>query len=222
MLGRLVWPGRRRPFHASVAVGPARSSSRPLTPAALIVYAFALALGLGVSSAWFAVSGDYPIGAVRVGPWTSWPQVGSRNADPYSRTIVTRKAEVPLATGEGLALTATVDDQGRDLDSACTYRVGSTTPQARLWTLTIYDRNGQLVSSELERSGFTSSEIVREPDGRFTVALSRGLQPGNWLKLPSGGSFSLTLRLYDTPAALGAGAVDPRSLPQIERMECGA
>jgi hypothetical protein len=123
----------------------------------------------------------------------------------------------PLRTGHR----DTVDGQGRDLDSACTYRVGSTTPQARLWTLTIYDRNGALVSSELERSGFTSSEVVREPDGRFSVALSRQLQPGNWLKLPADGRFSMTLRLYDTPAALGAGAVDPRSLPAIERMECG-
>jgi hypothetical protein len=222
MTSRFGWRGGRLPFHAGLAIAPDRWSAKPLTPAALIVYAFALALGLGVSTAWFAVSGEYPIGAVRVGPWTSWPQVGSSSADPYARAIVTRRAEIPLATGEGLALTATIDGQGRDLDSACTYRVGSTTPQARLWTLTIYDRNGALVSSELERSGFTSTEVLREPDGRFFVALSRQLQPGNWLKLPAGGRFSMTLRLYDTPAALGAGAVDPRSLPAIERTECGA
>jgi len=222
MMGGFGWRGRRRPFSAIVALEPRRSSARPLSPAALIVYAFALALGLGVSSALYALGGEYPIGAVRVGPWTSWPQVGSSSADPYSRAIVTRRAEIPLATGEGLALTATADGQGRDLETACTYRVGSATPQARLWTLTIYDRNGALASSELERSGFTSSEVLREPDGRFTVVLSRELQPGNWLKLPAGDRFSLTLRLYDTPAALGAGAVDPRSLPSIERMECGA
>jgi hypothetical protein len=197
-------------------------SARPLPTAALIVYALALALGLGVSSAFVATSGEFPIGGVRVGPWKSWPQTGSRDADPYARTIMARRAEIPLATGEGLVLTATADSEGRTLDSGCTYRVGTVTPQARLWTLTLYDRDGGLVTSELERSGFTSAEILRGPDGAFTVVLSRELQPGNWLKLPSAGPFTLTLRLYDTPAALGTGAVEVRSLPAIERIECGA
>ena len=195
-------------------------SSRPLPSAALIVYAFALALGLGVGSAYYAVSGEYPIGGVSAGPWTSWPQAGSRDADPYARTIVTRRAEIPLAVGEGLALTASADSGGRTLDSGCTYRVGSVTPQARLWTLTLYDRGGALVATELERSGFTSAEVLRGPEGGFTIALSRELQPGNWLKLPDAGPFTLILRLYDTPAALGTGAVDARALPAIERVGC--
>ena len=197
-------------------------SARPLPTAALIVYAFALALLIGVSSAYVLASGGYPFGGVRVGPWTTWPQTGSQKADPYVRSIVARRAEIPLAVGEGLALTATVDSDGRTLDSGCTYRVGNITPQARLWTLTLYDRNGALVASDLGRSGFTSAEILRGADGAFTIVLSRELQPGNWLKLPSDGSFSLTLRLYDTPAALGTGAVDARSLPAVERVECGA
>lgn len=196
--------------------------AKPLSTAALVVYAFALALGLGVGSAYVAVSGEYPIGGVRIGPWTTWPKVGSGDADPYARTIVTRRAEVPLATGEGLALTATADSEGRALDAACTYRFGSVTPQARLWTLTVYDRSGALVRSDLERSGFTSAEILRDSEGRFTVVLSRQLQPGNWLKLPPEGPFSLILRLYDTPAALGTGAMEARALPVIERGECGA
>jgi hypothetical protein len=201
---------------------PARVSAKPLSSAALVVYAFALALGVGIGSAYVAVSGEYPIGAVRLGPWTAWPQVGSRDADPYARAIVARRAEIPLATGEGLALTATADSQGRALDSACTYRVGSATPQARLWTLTLYDGGGALLRSDLERSGFTSAELLRESDGRFVIVLSREVQPGNWLKLPASGPFSLTLRLYDTPASLGTGAVESRALPAIERLECGA
>jgi hypothetical protein len=187
-----------------------------------VVYAFALALGLGVSSAYYAVSGEYPIGGVRVGPWTSWPQAGSREADPYARSIATRRAEIPLAIGEGLALKATADAAGRPLDSGCTYRVGTVTPQARLWTLTLYDRGGALVATDLERSGFTSAEVLRAPDGGFTIALSRELHSGNWLKLPAAGPFTLVLRLYDTPAALGTGAVDARALPTIERVECAA
>ncbi|HEY8382773.1 MAG TPA: DUF1214 domain-containing protein [Microvirga sp.] len=195
---------------------------RTLSTSALVVYAFALALGLGVSSAYFAVSGEYPLGGVAVGPWKTWPKTGSRDADPYARTIVVRSGDVPLATGEGLGLTASLDSDGRPLDSACTYQLGSATPQARLWTLTLYDQGGGLIASDLQRSGFTSSEILRDADGRFTVSLSRDLQPGNWLKLPSAGPFSLALRLYDTPASTGTASLDVRALPRIERVACGA
>jgi hypothetical protein len=182
----------------------------------------AIGLGLGVSSAYVALSGEYPIGAVRVGPWTSWPRAGSQDVDPYARAIVARRAEIPLATGEGLALMAESDSDGRPLDSACTYRVGNVTPPARFWTLTLYDSGGALIVTELERSGFTSAEILRGAEGRFVMTLSRELQPGNWLKLPPAGRFTMSLRLYDTPAALGSGAIDPRTLPGIERVGCGA
>lgn len=193
-----------------------------LPTAALVVYAFAVALGLGIGSAYLALRGDYPLGAVRLGPWTAWPHLGSSEADPYARSIVTRRSEIPLATGEGLALFASTDSQGRTLDSGCTYTVGTATPQARLWTLTLYDQQGAFVTSDLQRSGFTSAEVLRGPEGRFSIVLSRDVQPGNWLKLPAAGAFSIALRLYDTPASLGTSAVDARSLPSIERQECGA
>jgi hypothetical protein len=199
-----------------------RRARRPLSTAALVVYAVGLALGLGIGSAYLALSGEYPLGAVRVGPWTAWPRVGSAEADPYARSIVTRRGDIPLATGEGLALIASEDSQGRPLDAACTYEIGSVTPQARLWTLTVYDDRGTLVSSELERSSFTSAEIVRNPEGKFTIVLSRDVQPGNWLRLPAAGAFTVALRLYDTPATLGSSALDPRAVPGIDRKECGA
>jgi hypothetical protein len=193
-----------------------------LPTTALVVYAFALALGLGASSAYLAISGEFPLGAVQAGPWKAWPQVGSREADPYARSIIVREAEIPLGTGEGLVLAAATDGTGRALDSGCTYRIGTTTPQARLWTLTVYDESGNLVSTPLERSGFTSAEILRGADGGFTVTLARDLQPGNWLKLPPVGSFSLMLRLYDSPVAAGSASLNAATLPAIERVECGA
>src|SRR5215211_6671927 len=86
------------------ATRPAKARRRRrgrLSTAALVVYAAAIALGLGVSSAYFAVQGDYPLGAIRVGAWVAWPKVGSRSADPYSRAIMARRGEIPLAVGEG-------------------------------------------------------------------------------------------------------------------------
>lgn len=193
---------------------------RPLSSAALVIHAVAIALLLGLWSAYWAVSGGYPFGHIRAGPWQATPRVGSRDADPYARAVVARNAEIPLAVGEGLALTATGDDAGRPLDARCAYRIGSATPPARYWTLTLYDGDGRPVSSELQRSGFTSAEVLRNAEGRFSVVISREPMPGNWLRMPEGGRPGLALRLYDTPVAAGTAALDPRTLPSIERLDC--
>jgi len=63
-------------------------------------------------------------------------------------------------------------------------------------------------------------ELLRAPDGRFEILLSRDVQAGNWLQLPRQGEFSLTLRLYETPAAIGSGALDGSTLPAIDRIAC--
>lgn len=196
--------------------------SKPLSSAALVIYAFAIALGLGVTATLWAVEGDPPFGALRTGPWVGWPQAGSRSADPYSRAIASRRAELPLAVGEGLALRATQDSAGQALDSRCAYRIGAVTPQTRLWTLTVYDAQGQLRGSDLERSGYTSGEILREPDGRFWLNVGPTARPGNWLKTPATERFSLVLRLYDTPVAATSSALTPEALPTIERLGCEA
>jgi hypothetical protein len=212
------------PVHA-----PARTSSTlplPVTSrfnptALLILYALLLALGLGLGSAYWVLQGDPPFGGLRLGPWESWPKLGSADADPYMRAIVAKRGQIPLATGEGLSLTAKVDNEGRRLDSGCTYRVGSVTPPARLWTLTLYDEDGRLPASELGRSSFTSSEILRNPDDTFSITVSRSLSPGNWLQPTPAGTFILVLRLYDMPGAAGSN-LDASAFPTIERLGCGS
>ncbi|WP_194164542.1 DUF1214 domain-containing protein [Microvirga thermotolerans] len=196
-------------------------TARPIPTAALILYALLLALGLGIGSAYAVLDGDPPFGSRRLGPWQAWPKLGSPQADPYMRAIVARRGDIPLATGEGLALTALVDKDGRRLDSACSYRIGSSTPAARWWTLTVYDAAGRLAQSDLGRSGFTSSEILRDARNGFSIALSRHLSAGNWLQLPASGPFIVVLRLYDIPGAAGLN-LNAEDLPTIERVECGA
>jgi hypothetical protein len=190
----------------------------PLSPAALVVHAVSLALLLGLGSAYWAVSGDYPFGKLRAGAWQAAPRVGSREADPYARAVLARNAEIPLAIGEGLTLTATEDDAGRPLDAGCAYRIGRVAPQARYWTLTLYDAAGRPVSTE--RSGFTSAEVLRDAEGGFSIAISREPMPGNWLRAPEEGRLGLAFRLYDTPVATGAATLDARTLPAVERLDC--
>ena len=195
---------------------PVRSSGN----GALVALALVLGAGLGLGSAHWATSGGYPFGSVRAGPWTTWPRVGSRDVDPYARAVIARHAELPLAIGEGLALTAYSDDSGQPLDSGCLYRVTLESPPARHWTLTVYDAQGRLPSSEAGRSGFTSTEVLREPSGAARIVLAREAQPGNWLPLPASGRVSIILRLYDTPVSGGSTSLDWRVLPAIERVEC--
>ncbi|QRM28176.1 DUF1214 domain-containing protein [Microvirga sp. VF16] len=193
---------------------------RRVPTAFLIVYALLLALGLGLSSAYWVMNGNPPFGSLRLGPWQAWPKLGSPEADPYMRAIIARRSDVPLATGEGLGFTARTDSEGRPLDSACTYNIGAVAPIARLWTLTLYDRDGHLPATELGRRNFTSAEVLRDSQDRFTIALSRNLQPGNWLQLPASGPFTLVLRLYDPPGAAGAN-LEESDFPLIQRVECG-
>ncbi len=206
---------------ATRAPAPKPVSFRIVPTAFLIVYSLLLALGLGLGSTYWILKGDPPFGSLSLGPWKAWPALGSTSADPYMRAILARRGDVPLAIGEGLGFTATTDSEGRALDSACTYRVGADTPAARLWTLSVYEQDGRLVRTELGRNSFTSAEILRDAQDRFTIALSRSLQDGNWLQLPPTGRFSIVLRLYDTPGAAGTGLTES-TFPVIERVECGS
>lgn len=207
----------------------------------LVLYALALGVILGLASANWATRGRYPFGGVALNAWTAWPKIGSRDADPYVRAIHARTGEVPLALGEGLLLTALTDDTGRRLDPSCRYRIAGATPPARAWTLTA-ERRGHAPETAKEaykeapkdaaarpaagavpppRTGFTSTEVLRDRDGRFSVSLSPAVQPGNWLPMPEGeGSIRLVLRLYDTPVAASTGVLEREGVPSITREDC--
>lgn len=200
------------------ALPPARASRA--SSAALVIYTLVVAGALGLSSAHWMTKGDYPFGSARIGAWTVWPRSGSREADPYTRAVNARTGTIPLAVGEGLLLRATADDLGRALDARCAYRIGAATPQARFWTLTLYDEDGRPAETPLGRSGFTSAELLRDADGGLAITLSREPVSGNWLMMPESGAVSLLLRLYDSPASVGSAALDARVLPRIERREC--
>ncbi len=211
----------RMPASAEAARGVVarvvRKSGTPL----LVVYALALGALLGLASADWATRGGYPFGGFRIGPWTAWPRAGATNADPYTRAVNARRGEIPLAVGEGLLLTAAEDDEGRTLDASCTYAIGGAVPPARAWTLTVAGRGARDPKRPHIRDGFTSTEILRQQDGRFVITLAPEAEPGNWLPSPrAAGPMRLALRLYDTPAAAGVGSLDRSVVPSITRKGC--
>ncbi|MEA1831094.1 DUF1214 domain-containing protein [Methylobacterium durans] len=200
-----------------------RDLLRKTSRVGLVLYALGLGAGLGLVSADWATRGRYPFGGVTVGPWTAWPRAGASNADPYARAVNARRGEIPLAVGEGLLLSATTDDSGRGLEAGCSYSIAGHTPPARAWTLTVTGRGAPEPGRPALRSGFTSTEILRERDGHFVISLAPAARPGNWLPSPAAsGALRLGLRLYDTPVAAGTGSLDRDSLPAITRLGCGA
>lgn len=180
----------------------------------------AIGAGAGLWSADQALRGQAGFGRVDIGPWATFARSGSFDIDPYARAAIARRGELPLGAGEGMAFTATHDDEGRPLNGRCDYLISGATPQARAWTLTVHRPDGGLLFARNARHGITSGEIVREENSRMTIALARQARPGNWLQLATDGPFTLALRLYDTPTSALSRALDRSQLPRIERARC--
>jgi len=185
----------------------------------LLTMAAALALGLSITA--YALSGASPFDSVRLGPWIVAAHAGSMEADPYTRAILERTGEIPLANGEGIQMIAWTDDAGRKLDSRCVYSVGPHVPAARYWTLGLIDKHGFPVGNRAERYVFRSSEILRSSGGDFAITVAAEVQPGNWLPIGAPGAFGLALRLYDSPLGATAGEIERSAAPRITRTGCG-
>jgi hypothetical protein len=181
---------------------------------------FAVAAAVGIGSTWLAVSRGVTIEGLSVGAWTARPKIGTSEIDPYSRAEIERRGELQLALGDGVAFVAQTDDADRPLDGRCDVTVRGITPQARFFTLTLYDPSGKLVGNTINRYGFTSQELIRQSDGSFEVAVGPRARPGNWL--PTGGieRYLLLLRLYDTPVGIATKGGRETPMPTVVTGRC--
>lgn len=152
--------------------------------------------------------------------WVIAPRIGSELIDPYSRARVLVAGELPLANGEGFSLTAERDLSGQALDGRCTYRLSGSMPAARFWTLTLTTPDGRPIITPLQRTGFTSGEIIRQGNGSFSIEIGPRPLAGNWLPTPQSGPFILTLRFYETPLSATATVLEPRMLPELRQEGC--
>lgn len=184
-----------------------------------ILFALSVAAIVGLGTTWVALTHGAAFGGLTVGAWTAWPQHGTPGIDPYARAMVARAGGLPIGSGDGIAFQARHDDAGATLDGRCDAVIGGITPQARYWTLTLYDPQGNLIGNSVQRHGFTSHEIVRRADGTFDVVVGPRSRPGNWL--PTGGieRYVLVLRLYDTPIGVATRGREV-TMPSIRRGEC--
>jgi len=184
------------------------------------LFAFAIAAVIGLGATWLALTRGLAYGGVTLGAWTAWPKNGTPGIDPYARAVVARNGELPLGSGDGVAFYARADDEGRPLDGRCDVILSGITPQARYWTITLYNPEGRLVANSLQRHGFTSQEIIRKSDGTFDILVGPRARPGNWL--PTGGveSYLLALRLYDTPIGMATRTGRDAPMPAVSKRAC--
>jgi hypothetical protein len=185
-----------------------------------LLFAFAVAAVVGLGATFLVLTRGTAFGAVTIGAWTAWPKTGTSDIDPYARALIARTGELPIGSGDGVAFFARSDDVGRGLHGQCDVTISGTTPQARFWTIALYDTQGGLVGNSLKRQGFTSQEVVRKSNGSFEIKVAPRARPGNWL--PSGGveQYILVLRLYDSPAGLASRARREAPMPSITIGDC--
>ena len=183
----------------------------------LTAVAVALAVGFGLS--YYALTDGRVFGAFEVGPWSSWPDIGSPAPNPYTRAFLARTGALQLGRSEGIQFVATTDSDGQPLDRACRYRIEGTTPTATMWTLVAVDPDWVNIAAPDTPPAMHSARIARQNDGSTVVYVSRTLAPLNWLEIAGDGPFELAMTFYDAALLSGVGG-SVETLPAILREAC--
>jgi len=191
-----------------------------LKTAFLTLLTLVIAIGGGTASLWYALRAQDGVGAITIGVWTAFPDIGTPNADPYSKARVARQGILSLGRAEGLAFAAEREAGGAPLRRECSYRIEGSTPPARFWTLYAADRASRVIKAvDGRESALHSLELLRQPDNSFAIAVGSRAAPGNWLAVSGSGAMRLVLTLYDTPIADSTGIAEVE-LPLVIEAGC--
>ena len=123
----------------------------------LTLVTLAIAIGGGAASVWYALQAQEGIGAVTIGNWTAYPNMGAPDADPYSKARVAREGMLALGRAEGLAFFANRDSGGDTLSRKCSYVIEGATPPARFWTFYAADRSLAVLAGDGRRKPAANS-----------------------------------------------------------------
>jgi hypothetical protein len=184
------------------------------------IYSLALAAIVGLGLTWLTLSRGIVFSPLRIGAWSAQPKTGTAEVDPYARAEFERGGWLPTGLGDGVAFTALADDKGRLLDGRCEVTLSGITPQARYFTLSLYDTAGHLIANAIKRNGFTSQELLRNGDGSFQITVGPRARPGNWLPTSDIERYQLILRLYDTPVGIATRTEREAPMPSIVTGPC--
>lgn len=188
----------------------------------LTLLSLAISVIGGGASVWYMLDTQEGFDAIHIGAWTAFPDIGTPDADPYSKARVARAGVLALGRAEGLAFVADHDSGGELLRRECSYTIEGGFPAARFWTLYAADQSLDVIQTGKPRPAVLHSrDIVRQPDNSSLISASERPSPGNWLPVPGTGSLYFVLTLYDTPIASSTGLSDIE-LPTIAKAGCHA
>lgn len=181
-----------------------------------------------LTALWFGgmIAGGPSIGnAIDIENWRSDWSIGSENANPYVRARVARNGLMGLRKEEAVYFLKTVDEDGAPLSEACTYRVSGGDFPAAWWSITLYDSENRLPMNEDAHLSFdqTQAEMINGGNANawaFQVSAQTPETDEAWLSSKAGGSFDLTLRLYQPDPALLEDPAAALTPPRIERLSC--
>jgi hypothetical protein len=182
----------------------------------LAVLVIGTVLGL-MATLLFAMHGTMPGGASD-GPWKTNLLVGSSGGDMKTRTAVALHGLFALNRSETVYYTASTDSDGNKLDGRCTYLISGRDPPTRWWSITAYAADDYLIPNPAHRYSVSKNSVMHNSAGEFTATASPTAASHDGIAL-GGGSFTLTLRLYNPDAAV---ARDPAhvALPSIKKASC--
>ncbi len=181
-----------------------------MTPLVRFTIFALLGVGGGYYSAQSIVADGVAGLTLTKGPWTAWSDAGTADSDPYTRAHFAQAGILPLSKFEALSFTAKTDSSGAAFRPECIYKVEGIRLPARAWTLTLLDGEGQTLPNPASRSSYNNANVVRRNDESFTITLSQGAEPGNWLPLRNVTGFTLTLDIFNV---VGRARNDPSTIP---------
>lgn len=180
------------------------------------------ALLVGVVTAVLGVRAQFAAGGVKSGAWATNANIGSSGAGPYLRAGVALGGLLALNASETVYYTATTDDAGEALSTACQYRLEGSDPNARWWSITAYADDSFLIRGSNGRFSVDKTAVEKGADGSFVVRVGGEPRAGNWISTgaPDGGRpFSLTLRLYNPDPSI-VRDLSGVALPRIVLEHC--
>lgn len=154
---------------------------------------------------------------------TSSGSIGYYGNDYTSRAIIARFGLAANPPEDAIYISSTGDSSGDKLDGSRTYKVhfpaGELPPAHSFWSLTVYDREGFLMSNRLDRFSLRNRDnLFYNADGSLEIFTGPecpdGAPESNWIPTIKG-AIDYSIRLYTPTQKYRNGQWTP---PLIERM----
>ncbi len=184
-----------------------------------IISALFFGLGSGILSAQYAIQQNWETPAISIGPWQSFKEIGINEANPYALANTSLHGNLKISDFETLYFIAQKDDNNRFLSGNCEYVLEGNIPDARWWSLTVYDLQGRLIDNLAERHSFNNTNLPLKQDAEYSIALAPNARAGNWIPLKADTPFVIMFRLY-SPGISSIRDANEIAFPKVKRLAC--